>query len=92
MIKLDDWSNLTEAQGLPQPVSHRPIRVQYSGHVTRLGQQAIRPVLPVHHLGPRDDDVDDDGGRHQERGRGAGDGENIPVALFSETVLKVKVC
>ncbi len=45
-------------------------------------------MLPVHHLGPCDDDVYDDGGRHQERGRGAGDGENIPVALFSETVLK----
>ena len=50
-----------------------------------------RPVLPVHHLGPRHDDVEDDSGRHEERGRGAGDGEDIPVALFSETVLKVKV-
>ena len=45
------------------------------------------PVLPVHHLGPRADDVNDDSGRNQERGRGADYGDNIPIAFFSETVL-----
>ena len=48
-------------------------------------------IIPGHHLGPRHDDVYDDSGRHEERGRGADYGENIPMAFFSETVLgKVK--
>lgn len=48
----------------------------------------VDPVLPADHLGPRHDDVDDDGGRHQERGRGADYGQNIPIAFFAETVLR----
>ena len=86
LVEWNDRSELRAAEGRPHPVHQLSANQSpLFGHSISLDQ--CRPVIPVHHLGPRHDNVNGHSGRHDERGRGEDNGQHIPVALFPETVL-----